>query len=453
MNRAPGLVAGLSLRPGLASGLAESLRLLALPGIELAHAIDDVLATNVLLERSEPATPPEMEFAPLGNGSSRASAQSDLDESEAAIDDLRGHLSAQIILERLSDRDFVIAEVIVDALDDDGYLRLTNAALAEAVDDALEPPPGEAEIEAVVHRVQHLDPTGVAARDPAECLLLQLAERSLDTPGLACAQMLLRDHFQALARGDDVALARLTGHSSGDVRASLDLIHRLDPHPGFRYSATHIEYLVPELIARRIDGDWRVEANPAVSPRLYVNRDYADWLAAHRGEPDATPLAAQLEEARLLIANLAQRKDTLLKIGQALVERQAAFLDSGPAGLTPLTMRELATELGLHESTVSRAVQGKSIACPRGTLVLRHFFSTAVSKLTQGGGLAAAAVQARIGQLIAAENPAAPLSDAALVAALAAEGTQVARRTVTKYREALGLTSTRERKRPGSQAI
>ncbi len=452
MSRAPGLVPGFALRPGLAPGLAESLRLLSLPGIELARAVEDALETNVLLERAEPATPAQPDPTSARGSLSSTNGRADPDGNEAAPDDLQSHLSAQIALERLSDRDFVIAEVIVDALDDDGYLRTTNAALADTLDATLDPPPTEAEIEALVHRVQRLEPAGVAARDPVECLLLQLADRPPETPGLECATAILREHFHVLVRGDDAALARRSGHTPAAVRTALDLIHGLDPHPGYRYSAARIEYLVPELTARRSGDGWRVETNPVVSPRLYVNEGYAAWLAAHRGEPDAAPLAAQLEEARLLIANLAQRQETLLRIGQALVEHQAPFLDAGPTALLPLTMRELAAELQLHESTVSRAVQGKSIACPRGTVALRHFFSAAVSKMTKAEGLAAAAVKARIGQLIAAENPAGPLSDAALTAALAAEGTHVARRTVTKYREALGLASTRERKRPGRRA-
>lgn len=443
----------LSQRLSLAPALTESLRLLALPGLELVRAIEAALESNVMLERVE--APPDAADGPaplaVAPTESRTTTEDDGATEEAGFaeeEDLRGYLAAQLALERLSARDRAIAEVIIDALDADGYLRATNEALAEALA-ALEPPAAATEIEMIVHLVQRMEPAGVAARDPRECLLLQLRERPPETPGLAAARKLVGDHFSALARADETEAARLAGCDAVEAHAALALIRRLDPHPGNRYDATRIEYLLPELVARRGPQGWRVETNPAATPRIRVNETYTDWLAAHRATEGAEALAAQLEEANMLLASLAQREQTLVRVGAALAARQAAFLDAGPPALVPLTMREVAEELGLHESTVSRTVQGKSVATPRGVVPLRHFFSAAVSNLNGEQTQAARAVQARIRELIAHENPAAPLSDAALARALDADGVRVARRTVAKYREALGLASTRERRRPG----
>jgi RNA polymerase sigma-54 factor len=447
MSAASKLAPGVSQRLRLAPALADSLRLLALPGIELDSAVEAALETNVMLEWGNA----EMPEAPLAAEGRRAASDSGETLWEAAQpEDLHAHLAAQLALEHLPARDFAIAQVIVDALDEDGYLRAAPEALAETLE-PLDPPAAEDEIEAILHRVQRLEPTGVAARDSRECLLLQLGERAPETPGLACAKALVRHHLDALGHHDIIALARLAGCSREETQVALAMIHGLDPHPGRRYASARIEYLIPELIARRTGTGWRIEANPTLSPRLSVNEGYASWLTAHCGEASVQPLVVQLDEARMLISSLARREATLLRIGRALAARQAAFLERGPAALLPFTLRELAAALDLHESTVSRAVQGKSIACPRGVIPLRHFFSASLSQNAADEALASGAVRARIGELIAAENPAAPLSDAALVAALAAGGIRIARRTVTKYREALGLASTRERGRPGSK--
>lgn len=461
---APRLAPGLSQRQTLAPRLSESLRLLALPTLDLAQALERALETNPLLERLEGAEEAEpldaLESAGEADGLEAwerldwSSTPSGGEPPETAEDPepaagLRQHLIGQLALERFSDRDYAIALVIVDALDDDGYLREPLAALLAELS-GLEPAATEAEIEAVLQRVQRLDPPGVAARSPGECLLVQLAAHPEGTAGLVLARHLLSAHFAALARGDPVALARLTGADPAETGAALALIRGLDPHPGYRIGPAQTQYLVPELIARREEGGWRVEPNPAAAPRLQVNETYTAWLAAHRRNKGAQTLSSQLEEARWLVRSLAQREQTLLRVGTALVRRQAGFLEHGPEKQVPLALRDIAEELELHESTISRAVQGKALAAPRGIIPLRHFFSSAVSK-SGGDAFAARAVQQRLRTLIDAENPAAPLSDAALATALAADGIRIARRTVAKYREALGLASARERKRPGAR--
>jgi RNA polymerase sigma-54 factor len=447
MNRATrqGLSTGLGQRLSLATDITESLRLLSLPGVELAREVDAALEENIMLEREEP--PADLDAPPGADAidAYMTSAAQAIEETQSAEEDLRTHLIQQLPLENFSPRDRLIAETLVDALEEDGYLRTSEAALLDALPE-LEPAASVEELEMVIRRIQLLDPTGVAARDHAECLLMQLSELADSIPARRDAEILLREHFHELGRGPIKTLARRAGLKPDDARDALSLIQTLDPHPGYRYSTTRIEYLVPELLARRSEAGWEVAFNPAVNPGLRVNAAYARCIA-RRHDADSKALTEQAQTARLLVSQLAGRRETLLKVGASLVRHQRAFLDSGPTRLAPLTMQAVAGELELHESTVSRTVQGKSIATPRGTIPLRHFFSASVSK-TQGSGISSRAVKARIKALIAGENSAAPLSDAALVAALADDDIRIARRTVAKHREALGLASTRERRRP-----
>ncbi|MGH8428358.1 MAG: RNA polymerase factor sigma-54 [Gammaproteobacteria bacterium] len=453
------LVPGLAQHLALGPRLSESLRILALPGADLASLVAAALAANPLLERPESPIEnlPESDFeespTTLDWASSPAAPGADEDrfDEPMADDDLRGHLESQLALERLSERDHAAALVVIDALEEDGYLHEDNATLAAALNE-FDPPVGVAEIEAAIRRVQQFEPTGIAARSVAECLLLQLEEHPPDTPALALARLLLRDHCPALARGDRAELARRIGCDGEALASASALIRALDPHPGYRIGSPSVQYLVPELLAHPGPDGWRVEINPAVTPRLFVNESYAAWLGAHRGEAGSAPLAAQLEEAQWLLHSLAQREQTLLRVGRALVARQSAFLEIGAAALAPLTRRDIAAKLGLHESTVTRAVQHKSLATPRGVIPLRNFFSATLSSLG-GEDISAAAVQAQIRELIATENPTDPLSDATLARALAVRNIRVARRTIAKYREAAGLPNTRERKRAGKTNI
>src|SRR5690625_4146064 len=377
------LSTGLGQRLSLAPGLAESLRLLSLSGVELTREVDAALEENIMLEREEPPT--DLESPPGADAfdARMASAAQAIEETQSAEEDLRTHLALQLPLENFSPRDRVIAETIIDALDEDGYLHVPEAALLDAVSE-LDPAPDADELDMVIRRGQCRGPTGVAARDHAECLLLQLHELADTTPARDEAETLLRDHFHELGRGQLKPLARSAGLKPDDVRSALALIQTLDPHPGYRYSAARIEYLVPELLARREETGWKVAFNPAVNPGLRVNAAYTRCIA-HRSDGDAKALAEQAQAARTLVAQLADRRETLLKVGTALVRHQSAVLESGPTRLAPLTMQTIASERELHESTVARAVQGKSIATPRGTIALRHCVATTVSKLKGGG--------------------------------------------------------------------
>ena len=244
---------------------------------------------------------------------------------------------------------------------------------------------------------------------------------------------------------------RLTRQDETTVHAALILVQSLNPRPGSDFSAAATEYLVPELRTRKTPNGWQVELYPGTRPRVTVNETYASWLNAHRQEANTQTLCQQLEEARWLIRSLAQRDETLLRVARVLVRQQSGFLEQGPLRLVPLTLREVAEELEVHESTVSRAVQGKAMATPRGVILLRHLFSNTVSNNSEEG-LSATAVRERLRHLLTNEDPTAPLSDAALAEALARENIPIARRTVAKYREALGFASTRERRRPAHSA-
>ena len=457
MNTAPQLGIRLSQRQTLAPRLSESLSILALPTLELAQSLTAALAENPLLE-AEPA-PEETEYSIDNTGSEEpltrldwASAPAprpltDVPLEPAEKTDLRGHLMAQIELLHLQPNEHELALILIDALDDDGYLRIS---FAEIVTDLKMPGLNPRRFEQVLRRVQELEPTGIAARDLSECLTLQLAELPESCPGLALARRLVTEYCEALARFSPQDLATRLCQSNEAIHGALELIRGLDPRPGRRYDITPIEYVTPELIALKGSHGWRVEINPRATPRISINEGYAGWLAAHRRETGASTLAAELEEALWLLRSLAQREQTLLRIGKALIHHQSAFLERGNIALRSLTQARLAVELELHESTISRAVNGKSMATPRGVILLRHFFSASLSDNREG--ISAVAVKAKLKAIIESENPSAPLSDAALVEALAADEISIARRTVAKYREALRIAGARERLRSFRQS-
>lgn len=441
------LAPGVAQRASLVPGLAESLRLLSLSGTELEGAIEEALERNVMLEREDPPEDPALPQAGDGADAGLHLGQAPIEETQSEQPDLRVHLMGQLSLEHFAGRDRAIAEAVIDALEENGYLREPEEALMAALSE-LEPAARKAELDMVIHRVQRLDPSGIAARDGAECLRLQLGDYPPDTPGLECARRLLTEHFEELGRARRDALARRAGVPAKELDAALALIRLLDPHPGYRFSSARTQYLVPELIASHDVDGWHVNLNAAVTPRVRVNKFYSACLPRRRGPGDDGALHDQARDARALVASLANRRTTLLRVGRALARHQSAFLDSGPTKLVPLAMHTVAAELELHESTISRAVQGKSMATPRGTIPLRHFFAASVSN-ESSAARSSRAIKAHLEALIRAENSGEPLSDAALVAALEARGTHVARRTVAKYREALGFASTRERRRRG----
>jgi RNA polymerase sigma-54 factor len=378
--------------------------------------------------------------------SSHSAADDDdnLEAQDAAPVDLRAHLLAQANVNGYSDRDLTIALTIIDALDDDGYLRDGFESVLAALA-SLDPPVHKEEADAVRIRIQHFDPAGVASMDLGDCLGVQLEQLPPATAGRQLARAIVAGDLDLLARRDFARLARKLSVREDAVAEAADLIRTLNPHPGNTFDPAPTEYVSPDAYAVKISGRWRVSLSPDCQPRLAINRHYCDLIArARRG--DAAWLRGQLQEARWLMKSLQSRADTLFRVAQSIVRVQSAFLDYGPEAMKPLVMRELAEELGMHESTISRVTTRKYLHTPRGTFEFKHFFSSGVAT-EDGGSASATAIQALIKKLVDEEDTRKPLSDQALTAQLNQHGIRVARRTVAKYREQMRIASSSERLR------
>lgn len=355
---------------------------------------------------------------------------------------LTTHLHGQLNVLHLPWRELVLARTIVESLDEDGYLRTPLDELLGV--GGLEPLPTVAELEEALARVQALDPAGVAARSVDECMLLQL-------PGIAepetrqLAGVIIENHLKALAARDIPTLARQLGQPAAKVQAVCDRIRRLDPRPGWRFSTSRIAYVVPDVLVRKLRGEWKVQLNPAVVPRVRLNQVYAELFQRHRAAHNGE-LAGHLQEARWTLRNVEQRFSTILDVAEAIVKRQRHFLEFGPMAMKPLGLREIADEVGIHESTVSRVTNNKFMATPTGVFELKHFFSRAMVS-ANGSACSGTAIRSLIGDMIMAERPDAPLSDAEITRLLAEQGLVVARRTVTKYRQMLKIEAVERRRR------
>ena len=308
------------------------------------------------------------------------------------------------------------------------------------------------EVEAVLKRVQRFEPPGVAARSLSECLLRQLEETAADTPHRNLAMRVARHHLEALARHDHAGLARRLETTRGELEAAHALLRSLTPRPGAGYAGTPTEYVTPDLGVFRVAGAWRVELNADAVPRLRVNPVYAELARRGGRGPEAASLRQHLAEARWLIRSLANRAETLLRVARAIVRRQEAFLERGEEGMRPLVLRDIASELDLHESTVSRVTSRKYVQTPRGVFELKHFFSNRVAN-AEGGGASATAIRARLRKIIEGEEPGRPWSDQRLASDLERAGFRVARRTVAKYRESMGIPPSSERRRARAGAV
>ena len=362
----------------------------------------------------------------------------------AKTDSLQDHLSWQLHLSHLSPRDRAIGAALVDAIDDDGYLREPFDEIARALRPEIDV--DAAGILAVLRQVQRFDPPGVGARDLAECLCLQLQLLAEDTPGRALAMQAAGQLIDRLPKLGVAGLAEALQCPQADAEAALQLLRSLDPRPGARYGDLPSDhYIVPDCVIARHNGVWRATLARGHQSRLTIHRGY-ERMIHHASGDDAGYLRGRLQEARWLLKNLEARGETLLKVVRCLVRQQSGFLEFGARALRPLTLREVAAEIGMHESTVSRAVARKYVRTPRGTLPLRDFFASGID--TGGGGEASSvAIQQMIRALIEAEDPRKPLSDARLAESLKASGVPVARRTVAKYREAMHIAASHERMR------
>ena len=361
---------------------------------------------------------------------------------------LREHLGAQLGLMPLEPHERHMVSLLIEALDEDGYLEQSLDDLADMLMDELSTDTDSreedeigredllGELNIALRRLQSLDPPGIGARSPQECLALQLRGK----PASAVrdlAMALAEKHLDLLAARDFIRIKRALRCNDDALRAAHALICTLNPRPGAQYARLETRYIVPDVIVRKQRGSWTASLNQDAVPRLRINRLYAGMLQGKRGGGNEG-LAGQLQEARWLIKNIKQRFDTIQRVSQAIVDRQQSFLDHGEVAMRPLTLREIADTLGLHESTISRVTTQKFMATPRGIFELKYFFGSHVATDT-GGAASSTAIRALIKKLVAEENGQKPLSDAKIADILGEQGLVVARRTVAKYREGLGI--------------
>jgi RNA polymerase sigma-54 factor len=469
----PALQLRLGQSLALTPQLQQAIRLLQLSRLELELELNTALESNPLLDMEdgegedgdEADSPEEIEAAANESEAEAADSKSDeqplnleldrsdyrgtaLDEDgmepqDAEIEDLRDHLLWQLNLTPMSARDRAIGAAIIDAIDDDGYLGETDEVIRETLASlyvlSLE------EIESVRHRLQHFDPVGVASRNLRECLGVQLDVFDPQTPGLALARVLVAEHLEALAKHDRARLCQRLHTDEYQFDTALALIRSLSPKPGGGYSNAAAEYVAPDAYARKVGGRWQVALAPGCQPRLGINEHYASLIAKARRD-DASYLKGQLQEARWLIKSLKTRAETMLKVAASIVRAQEAFLEFGAEAMRPLVLKDVAEEIGMHESTISRVTTRKFLHTPRGTFEFKYFFSSGVTTV-DGGAASATAIQAMIKKLIGEEKATRPLSDQVLAVELNRRGINVARRTVAKYREALNIPSSNDRSR------
>ncbi|MFS8935355.1 sigma N (sigma 54) factor of RNA polymerase [Cupriavidus taiwanensis] len=488
----PSLQLRLSQHLALTPQLQQSIRLLQLSTLELQQEVEQALTENPLLERendwiesplrvaadgsvnvqSAPAPAPA---EPQGNGDARAegaaddsygdnSSGDDYGNSDWSLDDfarrpqgdedektpmqlrdaeptLREYLMEQLTPLKISARDKGLAIFLIESLDDDGYLSASLEEICAELPEELEFDPDE--VHAILTLLQSFDPAGVGARNAAECLALQL--RRLTHPQRELALTIVTHHLELLAVRDYTRLKKALQVDEVALKAAHDLIRSLAPYPGHAYSRPEADFVVPDVFVRKSGSGWIAQLNPDVMPRLRINDMYAQILRGAKGETGTAGLQQKLQEARWLIKNIQQRFDTILRVSQAIVERQKNFFTHGEIAMRPLVLREIADTLGLHESTISRVTTNKYMATPMGTFELKYFFGSHVSTET-GGAASSTAIRALIKQLIGAEDPRNPLSDSRIAELLGEQGFVVARRTVAKYREALKIPAVNLRK-------
>ena len=357
---------------------------------------------------------------------------------------LHEHLLWQAQLSHFSDRDMAIAEAIIDGVRDDGYLGVSIEDICASV--SSDEPVEADEVEAVRHLIQRFDPVGVASLDPREALLVQLDQFPDDTPWLNEARLLVDRHLDLLGSRQVSQLTRKLKISEGELGEVLALVRSLDPRPGSQISSAPAEYVIPDVYVRKERGAWRVELNPEAAPKIRVNSYYAGLVKRGDQGSDNSTMRQHLQEARWFIKSLQSRNETLLKVATCIVNHQQEFLEHGEESMKPLVLREVAEEVEMHESTISRITTQKYMYTPRGTFEFKYFFSSHVHTV-DGDECSATAIRARIRRLIGDEDPRKPLSDSKLAEILKNEGIDVARRTVAKYRESMSIASSNDRKR------
>ena len=471
--------------------LQQAIRLLQLSTLELQAEIQEALETNTLLELedgadgeadAEPATDTRNEQgadgvegldAPAGSGdsdidmngneqlpdelsvdvswedtypdlpSTRSGGDSDLPDpgvNSARAEELIDHLRWQLDLTPFTDTDRAVASLLIDAVDHDGYLRTSVEDVVQVFDDA---EVDEDTVLAVLHRVQRFDPPGIAARDLAECLALQLDELQPVPQGMECARRLL-PHLDLLGEYDLRSVVRRSRLSEDQVHAGLAVLRSLNPRPGTQFDGSDPDYIVPDVLVTRRNGHWHVELNPAIAPRLRIHSGYQAMIRRRDRSADNTYLRDRLNEARWFLNSLRSRNDTLLRVATCIVERQIGFFEQGDEAMKPMVLQDVATELEMHQSTISRVTNSKYMHTPRGVYELKYFFSSSLAT-ADGDATSGTAIRAEIRKLIEHEDK--PLSDARLAEILNERGIDVARRTVAKYREAMNIPPSSQRRK------
>jgi RNA polymerase sigma-54 factor len=490
MAMKPGLQLKLGQHLLLTPQLQQSIRLLQLSSLELAQEIEQALSDNPLLECDDPPVGAAMRIAgdgailsemsataaPVAGGSDSEAGEGETDAAagmsgldwgpargERDEDDegpgawaatppsLCEHLKSQLAVTTASARDRALVEILIESLDEQGYL---TATLEELL--AICPAETGVELEdlaTALKLLQSFDPAGVGARSAAECLTIQLDGFAAQVPSpcpaeiIAYAKQIVSEHLHLLAAKDFQKLARLLELTEAQVQEAHALIRRLNPHPGVGFTATAVDYVVADILVRKVRNRWVAQVNPDVMPRLRLNQAYAAAVKQERSKEGFSQWSSRLQEARWLIRNIQQRFETVQRVAQAIVDRQHGFFTHGAIAMRPLVLREIAEVLELHESTISRVTTNKYMSTPYGVFELKYFFGSHVATDT-GGAASSTAIRALIKQLIGDEDPREPLSDSRIAELLAGQGLVVARRTVAKYREALKIPAVTLRKSP-----
>lgn len=491
----PSLILKMGQQLSMTPQLQQAIKLLQLSSVDLQQEIQEILESNSMLEQQDPddgftetdilaegdvltmpasqeimfnetGEPAEIDYEPSLNeviptelavdtnwediyqtsASNLPASDDDWDFTKHTSEGetLQSHLLWQINLTVWTDKDKMIAINIIDSLNEDGYLQASLEEILEGLDEDLDADLDE--VEMVLHCVQQLDPVGVAARDLKECLLLQLDALFKDHPLYNMTSDLVNNYLEVLGQKDYNQLMRKLKLKEDQLKQVISLIQQLNPRPGAHIESKEVEYVVPDVFVRKDNGRWLVELNQDAIGKLRVNSQYASYIKRADSSADNTFMKNQLQEARWFIKSLQSRNETLMKVATRIVEHQRAFLEYGEEAMKPLVLSDVAEAVDMHESTVSRVTTQKYMHTPRGIYELKYFFSSHVNT-SEGGECSSTAIRAMIKKLIAAENPNKPLSDSKLTTLLEEQGIQVARRTVAKYRESLGIGSSSERKR------
>lgn len=461
--------------------LQQAIKMLQLSTMDLQQEIQQLLESNIMLEVDEDAThkaefttptePPATSQDEISSAGSQTTIPDELPVDSSWEDvfentqpnnpttaeatefktqqiqsiTINAHLLQQLALILISERDHAIAVAVIDAVNQDGYLGDSVEVIYQGLQHQLEGIELD-EVEAVLHRIQNFDPTGVAAKDVVDCLLIQLKQRPATLAFRADAIHLVKHHLDLLANHDLPKLRQRLGLAEGQLKEVIALIKTLNPKPGVSMQNVDSVYIVPDVFVAKQQGEWQASLNPDSVPKLRINTGYSGLIKRADNSQDNAIMKEHLQEARWFIKNLHNRNETLLRVASSIIKRQQGFLEYGAIAMKPMVLRDIAEVLQLHESTISRVTTQKYMHTPNGVVEFKHFFSSQVPTET-GGGCSATAIRAFIKKLVAAENQQHPLSDNKIAELLKQEGINIARRTIAKYREGLSIAPSNQRKR------